>query len=174
MFKITLTLKSIIIILLFALQDNTDTQVNHHYIVPCIGMNDLANVIRADFTHKYILICASTIYMRPYCTITATYHFFFVTFLTHKTVPTVSVNAGFYVDLNPVVSMRVFALRFSFCLCACGFWFVVFLTFFAAAFLSDFLRGLEVRISALLFLLLFFFGGIVGNERPSKENMGSD
>ena len=51
-FKITLTLKSIIIILFFALQDNTDTQVNHHCIVLCIGMNDLANVIRADFTHK--------------------------------------------------------------------------------------------------------------------------
>ena len=121
MFKITLTLKSIIIILFFALQDNTDTQVNHHYIVLCIGMNDLANVIRADFTHKLIIICASTIYMHPFCTITATYHVVFVTFLTHKTVPTVS--ADYYVDLNPVVSMRLFALRFSFCLCACGFWF---------------------------------------------------
>ena len=35
-----------------SVQDNTDSQVNHHYIVLCIEMNDLANVIRADVTHK--------------------------------------------------------------------------------------------------------------------------
>ena len=55
-----------------SLHDNTETHRNHHYIILCIVMNDLAYILRADFTHKNIIICACTIYTNPFFTIAAT------------------------------------------------------------------------------------------------------
>ena len=101
------------------------------------------------------------------------YHFFFVTFLTHKTVPTVSVTAGFYVDLNPVVSMRLFALRFSFCLCACGLWFGV-LNLICCSLFQRFLIRTGSQNLCPSFSFTVFLVEVLAMRGLVQENMGSD
>ena len=99
------------------LHDNTETHGNHHSIILCIVMNDLAYILRADFTHKNIVIMCLHNLHEPIFHNRGNKKCYFANFFTHKTLQTVT--ACFFVVLNHVFLTWLFTLWFSFHFCVC-------------------------------------------------------
>ena len=90
--------------------------INHHSNVLSIGNNDLAQIIRADFTHKKIITCASTIYMNPFFTIAAKLIIFSLQLSSQIKHYQLSLHAS-SLGVNPVLFTWSFTPWFSFHLC---------------------------------------------------------